>query len=109
VETRSQAWSSNATDSPGTGTSAFSRTCGTSSPQLRCARAKGTFGPSQQQPSTESPSKYRRSVGASLRGGLWYDRPQRCTSSFRLAYEHYASVFNVGFRVILEDEERSWR
>ncbi len=39
-----------------------------------------------------------------VRGGSWYDRPQRCTSSFRLAYEPYAPVFNVGFRVILEEE-----
>jgi len=39
-----------------------------------------------------------------VRGGSWYDRPKRCTSSFRLAYEPYQPVFNVGFRVILEEE-----
>ena len=37
------------------------------------------------------------------RGGSWYDRPKRCTSSYRLAYREYQRVFNVGFRVILED------
>jgi formylglycine-generating enzyme required for sulfatase activity len=39
-----------------------------------------------------------------VRGGSWYDRPKRCTSSFRLAYEPYEPVFNVGFRVIAEEE-----
>ena len=37
-----------------------------------------------------------------VRGGSWRDRPQRCTSSFRLGYEAYQRVFNVGFRVICE-------
>jgi formylglycine-generating enzyme required for sulfatase activity len=39
-----------------------------------------------------------------VRGGSWYDRPKRCTSSFRLAYEPYEPVYNVGFRVIMQDE-----
>lgn len=34
------------------------------------------------------------------RGGSWYDRPQRCTSSFRLGYQPYQKVFNTEFRVI---------
>ena len=38
-----------------------------------------------------------------VRGGSWYDRSQRCTSSFRLAYPQYQKVFNVGFRVICEE------
>ena len=37
-----------------------------------------------------------------VRGGSWFDRPPRCTSSFRLAYAPYQRVFNVGFRVICE-------
>ena len=36
------------------------------------------------------------------RGGSWYDRPKRCTSSFRLAYREFQKVFNVGFRVVCE-------
>ena len=36
------------------------------------------------------------------RGGSWYDRPKRCTSSFRLDYQPYHKVFNVGFRVVYE-------
>ncbi len=37
-----------------------------------------------------------------VRGGSWYDRPHRARSSFRLAYEPWQHVFNVGFRVVLE-------
>jgi formylglycine-generating enzyme required for sulfatase activity len=36
-----------------------------------------------------------------VRGGSWYDRPQRCRSAFRLAYRPYQRVFNVGFRVMM--------
>jgi formylglycine-generating enzyme required for sulfatase activity len=39
-----------------------------------------------------------------VRGGSWYDRPQRCRSGFRLAYQPYQCVFNVGFRVVVEDD-----
>jgi len=35
-----------------------------------------------------------------VRGGSWYDRPNRCRSSFRLAYPQWQRVYNVGFRVI---------
>ena len=38
-----------------------------------------------------------------VRGGSWYDRPKRCRSAFRLAYEPYQRVFNVGFRVVMEE------
>ncbi|NQV35465.1 MAG: SUMF1/EgtB/PvdO family nonheme iron enzyme [Phycisphaeraceae bacterium] len=37
-----------------------------------------------------------------VRGGSWRDRPKRSTSSFRLSYEPYQKVFNVGFRIIIE-------
>lgn len=37
------------------------------------------------------------------RGGSWYDRPKLCTSSFRRAYRPYQKVYNVGFRVIIEE------
>ncbi len=35
-----------------------------------------------------------------VRGGSWRDRPMRCTSSFRLGYQPYQKVYNVGFRVM---------
>ena len=38
-----------------------------------------------------------------VRGGSWRDRPHRATSGFRLDYRPYHQVFNVGFRVIVED------
>ncbi|MDP6524881.1 MAG: SUMF1/EgtB/PvdO family nonheme iron enzyme [Kiritimatiellia bacterium] len=36
------------------------------------------------------------------RGGSWYDRPQRATSAFRLAYQPWLGVYDVGFRVVAE-------
>jgi formylglycine-generating enzyme required for sulfatase activity len=40
-----------------------------------------------------------------VRGGSWYDRPQRATASFRLPYQPWQPVYNVGFRVIVEVRE----
>jgi formylglycine-generating enzyme required for sulfatase activity len=37
-----------------------------------------------------------------LRGGSYYDRPYRATSSFRLAYPAWQRVYNAGFRVMVE-------
>ncbi len=37
-----------------------------------------------------------------VRGGSWFDRPKTAGASFRLPYESYQKVFNVGFRVIIE-------
>jgi formylglycine-generating enzyme required for sulfatase activity len=36
-----------------------------------------------------------------VRGGSWMDRPKRATSSYRLAYEPWQPVYNVGFRVVM--------
>jgi len=41
-----------------------------------------------------------------VRGGSWYDRPYRATSSYRLGYRPYQRVFNVGFRIIMEAAPR---
>lgn len=43
------------------------------------------------------------------RGGSWYDRPKRCTSSSRLSYPPWQRVFNVGFRVVCLDPETTTR
>ena len=45
-----------------------------------------------------------------VRGGSWYDRPFKCTSSYRLSYTDYSQVFNVGFRVALyqDDDTVDW-
>ena len=37
-----------------------------------------------------------------VRGGSFYDRPQRARSSFRQQYPSWQRVFNVGFRVVVE-------
>jgi formylglycine-generating enzyme required for sulfatase activity len=42
-------------------------------------------------------------VRKALRGGSWKDRPHRCTSSYRLGFPTWQRVFNVGFRVIVEE------
>jgi len=38
-----------------------------------------------------------------VRGGSWYSRPKRATASFRRGYRPYAPVYDVGFRVVVED------
>jgi hypothetical protein len=38
-----------------------------------------------------------------VRGGSWRDRPERATALFRLGYQSYQPVFNVGFRIIIEE------
>jgi formylglycine-generating enzyme required for sulfatase activity len=35
-----------------------------------------------------------------VRGGSWYDRPLRARSAFRLSYQPWQGVYNVGFRVV---------
>jgi len=45
----------------------------------------------------DAPSAASRKV---VRGGSWYDRPQRARSAFRLSYPPYHRVYDVGFRVI---------
>jgi len=37
-----------------------------------------------------------------VRGGSWYDRPARSRASFRLHYEPWQCVYNVGFRLLVE-------
>jgi len=62
--------------------------------------------------STYTPYPYRADDGRNdiraagrrvVRGGSWRDRPERATSGFRLPYEPYQRVFNVGFRIVMEE------
>ncbi|MBI3853936.1 MAG: SUMF1/EgtB/PvdO family nonheme iron enzyme [Verrucomicrobia bacterium] len=39
-----------------------------------------------------------------VRGGSWRDVPARGTASFRLSYQPWQRVYNVGFRVVCEGE-----
>lgn len=45
-----------------------------------------------------------KNVKRVTRGGSWYDRPFRATSSFRLPYRDYQKVYNVGFRIVMTEE-----
>ncbi|MHC5067856.1 MAG: formylglycine-generating enzyme family protein, partial [Planctomycetota bacterium] len=38
-----------------------------------------------------------------VRGGSAYDRPYRATASYRLGYPAWQKVYNVGFRIVVED------
>jgi formylglycine-generating enzyme required for sulfatase activity len=42
----------------------------------------------------------RASARKAVRGGSWRDVPRRSTSSFRLGYQPWQRIYNVGFRVI---------
>ena len=42
-----------------------------------------------------------------VRGGSWRDVPERSTASFRLAYQPWQRVYNVGFRVICEETTKT--
>jgi len=37
------------------------------------------------------------------RGGSWDDRPKTAGSTIRFPFESYQKVYNVGFRVIIEE------
>ena len=39
-----------------------------------------------------------------VRGGSWRDRPKRSTAAYRLGYEEFQRLFNVGFRVVIPVE-----
>lgn len=42
-----------------------------------------------------------------VRGGSWHDVPKRSTASFRLSYPPYQRVYNVGFRIVCEEEAKA--
>ena len=52
--------------------------------------------------STDNPDNSASHGRKIVRGGSWRDRPQRCTSSFRIDYQRFQRVYNVGFRVVCE-------
>ncbi len=39
-----------------------------------------------------------------VRGGSFYDRPERARSAFRLSFPPWQRVFDVGFRVVVTEE-----
>ena len=68
--------------------------------------------------SIDSPYPYRADDGRNVRtdpgrrvvrGGSWYDRPERCRSAYRLSYPDWRKVYNVGFRVVCNVESDTQR
>lgn len=54
---------------------------------------------------TDGRNDVAEKVSKVVRGGSWYDRPHKATSSYRQAYRPYQKVFNVGFRVVMIENE----
>ncbi len=54
-------------------------------------------------PYTDDDGRNDPGVGGkkTARGGSWFDRPHRATASYRLGYEPWQPVYNVGFRVVM--------
>jgi formylglycine-generating enzyme required for sulfatase activity len=44
-----------------------------------------------------------------VRGGSWRDRPKYCRSAVRLNYPSWQKIYNVGFRIVIESDERTER
>jgi formylglycine-generating enzyme required for sulfatase activity len=63
---------------------------------------RNTYQPYPYQHSAETNATSSQSKMA-VRGGSWRDRPRNARSGFRQAYPAWQSVYNVGFRVIVED------
>lgn len=51
----------------------------------------------------DSSNSMNASAQKVVRGGSFFDRPYRATSSYRLGYMPWQGVFNVGFRVVIEE------
>jgi formylglycine-generating enzyme required for sulfatase activity len=41
-----------------------------------------------------------------VRGGSWYDKPDRCRSAFRQSYLPAQGVYDVGLRVVCDAAEQ---
>ena len=38
-----------------------------------------------------------------VRGGSWFDRPAQARNGFRMGFPTWQKVYNVGFRVVLDE------
>ncbi len=52
---------------------------------------------------TNAPKAPSATERKAVRGGSWRDRPKRATASYRRDYPAWQVVYNVGFRVIIEE------
>lgn len=55
-------------------------------------------------PYGENPKKAEPTGQKVVRGGSWIDHPKTATAYFRRAYLPWQTVYNVGFRVIIEED-----
>jgi formylglycine-generating enzyme required for sulfatase activity len=58
-------------------------------------------------------SVYRSESGTSptlrvIRGGSWSDRPKWAGAGIRWGYREFQKVYNVGFRIIVQDEQKTY-
>jgi formylglycine-generating enzyme required for sulfatase activity len=64
---------------------------------------RSTYLPYPYQPSAAETTETTSQAKKAVRGGSWRDRPKHARAGFRQAYPAWQSVYNVGFRVIVED------
>jgi formylglycine-generating enzyme required for sulfatase activity len=65
--------------------------------------AEWTRSDDSHQPENKTPDNRENQGGRKVvRGGSWRDVPGRGTASFRLSYQPWQGVYNVGFRVVCE-------
>jgi len=65
---------------------------------------RSTYRPYPYNPALDEQPDNSETVKKTVRGGSWADRPKTARSSFRLAYPAWMKVYNVGFRIIIEDD-----
>jgi formylglycine-generating enzyme required for sulfatase activity len=51
----------------------------------------------------DSSNSMDKGIEKVVRGGSFFDRPYRATSSYRLGYAPWQGIFNVGFRIVIKD------
>ncbi len=57
--------------------------------------------------SAANPDEHADNGHRIVRGGSWYDRPSHARCGYRTSYRPYQQVYDVGFRVICEDQTDS--
>ena len=62
---------------------------------------RSLYAPSDAEDGSEIEAGGGRAV---VRGGSWYDRPNRARAGFRWGYPTWRPVFDVGFRVVISEE-----
>ena len=64
---------------------------------------RSTYRPYPYNPSDGRNDTTAAGVKRTVRGGSWHDRPKVATSSTRWGYPQWQRVYNVGFRIVVEN------